>query len=178
MIIIFVGSMGSGKTLSLVREAYNYYLQGFTILSNMKLEFPYTVISSKDIQNFAKEKKNLYNTVILIDELHIFMDSRRSISKKNLVGTYFITQTRKQKVKLLGTTQHRHQLDRRVRDNVSIYVDCSKIELPINDSDGNKQLLITNNISTRDKFEQVRFIGNPYFKYYDTEEIIFDDELE
>jgi len=175
MIILFIGGMGSGKTLSMVREAYNYHIQGFKILTNMKLNFPHTLISSKDIQNFAKERKNLYDTVILIDELHIFLDSRRSISKKNLVGTYFITQTRKQKVKLLGTTQHRHQLDRRVRDNVSIYVDCEKIELPINDKEGNKQLLIVNHINTRSKYEKINFIGNPYFNKYDTEEIIFDD---
>lgn len=175
MIAIYVGSMGSGKTLSMVRQAYEYYLDGYKILSNMKLNFPYQKITSKDIVEFAKNKKGLYNTIVLIDELHIFLDSRRSASRKNLIGSYFITQTRKQKVKLLGTTQHRHQIDRRVRDNTDLFIDCEKIELPTT-LNGKKVLLFTNHINTRESYEKVRFVGNKYFNLYDTEELIFDDE--
>jgi hypothetical protein len=174
MILIYVGTMGSGKTLSMVREAYNYYQQGYRILSNMNLNFDYEPISSVDIMNFAKKKTALYNTVILIDELHIFMDSRRAVSKKNLMSTYFITQTRKQKVKLLGTTQHRHQIDRRVRDNTDCFIDCEKVELPLLYKGGKEILLIINHVNTRKRYEKVSFVGNPYFNLYDTEEIIMD----
>ena len=178
MIIIFVGTMGSGKSLSMVKEAYNYYLQGFRILTNMTLNFPSEIVTAKDIQQFAKNQENLYNTVILIDELHIFMDSRRSGSTKNVMGSYFVTQTRKQKVKLLATTQHRHQIDRRVRDNTDCFIDCEKIELPINFSDGKPCLLITNHVNTRKTYHKTTFIGNTYFDKYDTEEIIFDNSLD
>lgn len=174
MIIVYVGGMGSGKSLSMVKEAYNYHLQGYEVLSNMKLNFPYTPITSKTIQEFAKSKKGLYNTVVLIDEVHIFVDSRRSASKKNLSISYFITQTRKQKVKLLCTTQHRHQLDRRLRDNVNIYVDCEKHILPLQYKDTGETLLIVNYVNTRKRQEKVTFVGNPYFGLYDTEEIIMD----
>jgi len=176
MILIYVGTMGSGKTLSMVKEAHNYYLQGFKILSNMKLNFPYTPITSDDITNFAKNKENLYDTVVLIDELHIFMDSRRASKGKNLMGSYFVTQTRKQKVKLLGTTQHRHQIDRRVRDNCDCFIDCEKDELPViyNKEKNEKLLLITNHINSRKAYNKSVFIGNKYFGLYDTEEIIMD----
>ena len=169
--------MGSGKTLSLVRQAYHYYLEGFKVLSNMKLNFPYTQISSKDIMEFAKNQTSLYDTVIVIDEMHIFLDSRRSASKKNLMGSYFVTQTRKQKVKLLGTTQHRHQVDRRVRDNTTLFVDCQKIDLPMKNKHGVPYILITNHMNSRSNYEKVSFIGNKYFSLYDTEEIIFDDTI-
>lgn len=177
MITMYIGGMGSGKSLSMVRQAYHYYKQGYTILSNMKLNFPHTVINSEMIRKFASNRENLYNTVILIDEIHIFIDSRRSSSSKNLMASYFITQTRKQKVKLLGTSQHRHQLDRRLRDNVSIYIDCEKIELPMMYKDGNPTLLVINHVNTPKRYEKMTFIGNPYFKLYDTEEIIFDDDI-
>ena len=167
--------MGSSKTLSMVRQAYEYYLDGFKILSNMKLNFPHTIITSKTLTDFAKNQEGLYNTVLLLDELHIFMDSRRSASRKNLLTSYLILQTRKMKVKLLGTTQHRHQIDRRVRDNTDIFIDCEKMEIPTK-IDGNPVLLMTNHIHTRESYEKIRFIGNKYFKLYNTEEIIFDDE--
>jgi len=177
MISIFVGGMGSGKTLSMIRQAYEYHLQGYKVLSNMRLNFPHKLITSADIQNFAKEKKALYDTVILIDEIHIFLDSRRSASKKNLIGSYFITQTRKQKVKLIGTTQHRHQIDRRVRDNCDLFIDCEKMDLPVKTVKGDHVLLITNHINSRTQYSKIRFVGNKYFSLYDTEEIIMDDDL-
>ncbi len=169
--------MGSGKTLSMVKEAKRYYDQGYNVLSNMKLNFSYTPITTKFITEFAKNKKEIYNSVILIDELHTFMDSRRSVGKKNLLGSYFVTQTRKQKVKLMGTTQHRHQIDKRVRDNTTIFIDCEKTELPITYKENNL-LLITNHINTRERYEKKVFIGNEYFNLYDTEETIFEEEEE
>jgi len=175
MILVYVGTMGSGKTLSMVKEAYSYYLKGYKILSNMNLEFPYTKITNKYIMEFAKNKQQIYKSVILIDELHTFMDSRRSVGKKNLLGSYFVTQTRKQQVKLMGTTQHRHQIDKRIRDNTTVFIDCEKVELPIVYKE-NKVLLITNHINTRDKYEKTVFIGNDYFKLYDTEETIFEED--
>lgn len=171
--------MGSGKTLSMVRQAYHYYLEGYKVLTNMALNFPHERITSKDVVQFAKHRKGLYNCVVLIDEIHIFLDSRRSASKKNLVGSYFITQTRKQKVKLLGTTQHRHQVDRRVRDNTDMFIDCEKQEVEIKDKhqETKKVLIITNHVHTRERYAKERFVGNKYFGLYDTEEIIFDDDV-
>lgn len=173
MIIVYVGGMGSGKTLSAVREAYQYHLKGLKVLSNMKLSFPHQFITSKDIIEFAKQKQGLYNCVVVLDEMHIFLDSRRSVSKKNLISSYFITQTRKQKVKLIGTTQHRHQLDKRVRDNTDAFIDCEKVEIPYT-FDGEDILIVYNYINTRNRNSMDRFIGNKYFNLYDTEEIIFD----
>lgn len=172
MIVLFVGSMGSGKTLSMVKTAYDYYKQGYKIVSNMKLNFPHRYITSQDVQEFAINQEQLYNTVVLIDEIHIFMDSRRSASKKNLLTSYFLTQTRKQKVKLLATTQHRHQVDRRLRDNTEAFVDCEIKEIPFGDNE--KVLIVVNHFNTRKSYEKMVFIGNKYFHLYDTEEIIFD----
>jgi len=169
--------MGSGKTLSMVKEAYIYYKQGYTILSNMWLSFPHTPINSKYLMDFAKNKKQIYNSVILIDEFHVFMDSRRSIGKKNLLGSLFLTQSRKQRVKVLGSTQHRHQIDKRVRDNATMFIDCETNEVPITYK-GNNLMLVTNRINTRDRYEKRVFIGNDYFNLYDTEQTIFEEDEE
>ena len=174
--MLFVGSMGSGKTLSMVKMAYEYHKQGYKILSNMKLNFPHRYITSKDVQEFASNQEQLYNTVVLLDEIHIFMDSRRSGSKKNLLTSYFLTQTRKQKVKLLATTQHRHQVDRRLRDNTEAFIDCETKDIPFGDNE--KVLIVVNHFNTRQSYEKMVFIGNKYFHLYDTEEIIFDKSSE
>jgi len=178
MIAIYVGDMGSGKTLSAIKEAYNYYLKGFKVLSNMHLNFPHEKITSNDIIKFHKNKASLYNCVVLIDEIHIFMDSRRAVGKKNVMGTYFITQTRKLKVKLLGTTQHRHQVDKRLRDNTQIFVDCESKELPLEFKKNEKLLIVINHVNTRKKYAKISFIGNKYYHLYDTEETIFDNDEE
>lgn len=174
MIVVYVGSMGSGKTLSMIKEAHAYFKQGYKVLSNMNLRFPHTKITNNFIIDFVKNKKEIYDSVILVDELHTFMDSRRSVGKKNLLGSYFVTQTRKQRVKLLGTTQHRHQIDKRIRDNTTAFIDCEKIELPIIYKE-NKVLLITNHINTKNSYKKAVFIGNDYFDLYDTEESIYED---
>lgn len=176
MILLFVGNMGSGKTLSMVKMAYEYHKQGYKILSNMRLNFPHTLITSKDVQGFASNQEQLYNTIVLLDEIHIFMDSRRSGSKKNLLTSYFLTQTRKQKVKLLATSQHRHQVDRRMRDNTDAFIDCETKKIPYGENEN--VLIVVNHVNTRKSYDKQVFIGNKYFHLYDTEEIIFDKTSE
>jgi thymidine kinase len=105
MIVGFIGDMGSGKTLSMVRLAYSLHLKGYTIYSNFKLFFPFEYFTLQDILSYAENSQNFTNTVFLIDEAHIFMDSRRSASARNLALSYFILQTRKQNVWLFFTTQ-------------------------------------------------------------------------
>jgi hypothetical protein len=71
MIIGFIGQRGSGKTLTMVKEAYKKYLDGYTIYSNIVLNFPYKPYNIDVLLDFAEKGRYFGNTVFIIDEIHI-----------------------------------------------------------------------------------------------------------
>jgi len=166
VILGFIGGMGSGKSLSMVRQAYSYYLQGYTVYSNMKLNFPYVELTLDLLLQYSNDDIPFYDSVLLIDEIHIFMDSRRSGSIRNVLISYFITQTRKQKVKLMYTTQYLIQVDKRLRQNTSALTKCRQIKV------GNGLMVTYNIIVTEEQTFKDYFVSNKYYGLYDTEEII------
>lgn len=182
MIIAFLGTVGSGKTLSAVREAFQYYKMGHTVYANMGLSFPHVKLDKKTFDTLIENKEGLQDAVILIDEMHIWLDSRSSMKKKNRLLTYFILQTRKRNVRMLVTTQHMDQIDKRLRNTLDIIVYCKNVS--------NKTSLVTNArtiikqefwqpyASDPNKPPQQRLIlANPWFDKYDTKEMVdFDEE--
>lgn len=170
VIIGFVGDMGSGKTLSMVKLAYSLYLKGYTIFSNIRLNFPFQYFTLNEILEYAENDTNFINTVFLVDEAHIFMDSRASMSKRNLIQSYFILQTRKKNVWLFFTTQYYHQIDKRLRASSNAIVECSSKVL----DDGRMFVLNTYNIMKNQKVvtKNFSFLANPCFSLYDTNEVV------
>lgn len=170
MILGFVGDMGSGKTLSMVRFAYSLYTKGYQVYSNMKLNFPFQYFSLQDILSYAENEQNFINTVFLVDEAHIFMDSRGSMTKRNLILSYFVLQTRKRNVWLFFTTQYYHQIDKRLRASSNAIVECSSKVL----DDSRMFILNTFNIMKSHKVvtKSFAFLGNKYFGLYDTNEVV------
>lgn len=179
MIIIYVGRKGRGKTLTLVKDAYFYYLKGWKILSNMQdLQFGET-FNPKDLfnNNFLKELKN---TVLVIDEIQHFFDSRRSMSKKNIDFTHFLQQIRKNNIRLLGSIQRIGNVDLRVREQLDIlvfpnhikdfgicealYIDETSIE------DGDLGNILKSEI-------KIIFDAKPIYKLYNTREQIILDKV-
>jgi hypothetical protein len=171
------------KTLSMVYEAYKYWkYHKYTVYSNIKLNFPHIRLTKKVFDRLVKEKVGLQNAVLLIDEIHIWLDSRSGMSKKNKSITYFILQTRKRNVRLLSTTQHLHQIDKRLRDSVDVLCFCKNIS--------NKTSLVDSKLETYILLEYFfqwvenatpmkRMIyANPVFPLYDTTEIVDMDEGE
>lgn len=197
MIIGFLGNRGSGKTLSMTRELYKKYLEGYTIFSNYKLNFPHTKYSPSDIMEYAENQKKFVKSIFAVDEIHVYLDSRVSGRKINRVFSYFVTQTRKKDVDLYYTTQYPRQVDVRMRIHTDMVVEClSKSvihyvagDMPIVRSNymmkGNEysvQTYIQNTVSEFG-YDNVRVIkysfhANKYFKLYDTTEVIvpFKDE--
>jgi hypothetical protein len=125
LIVGFIGRMGSGKTLSMVKYAHYYYKRGYKVYSNVKLNFPYETYNLETLLDYANSEESLLNSVILCDEMHIFLDSRNSGSKRSRILSYFLLQTRKKDVKLFFTTQRFHQVDKRLRDNAEVIINCS-----------------------------------------------------
>lgn len=118
MIVLYTGHRGKGKTLTLVKDALKFKLSGWRVLSNFKTSFS-ELITSEEIRKINKES-NIRNVVLLIDEIQIFFDSRRSSQKQNLEFSNFIQQIRKRGIILLCSTQHTRTLDLRILIHVDI----------------------------------------------------------
>ena len=189
MIRIYIGLLGSGKTLSMVKDMYNDNKNGRKIVSNLILKFTKNQISQDFFEKFASGKKEeLFNVTLGLDELHIFLDSRRSTSKRNTYLSYFILQTRKRDVVLRGTSQFFNQIDLRLRNITDYLTQCEALI-----KQGNKFIKVTpvkaisglteeetENLwiknTTIDRSGKVInksiFKAKPYFNLYDTNQII------
>lgn len=121
-ITIIRGNKGGGKTLLLSARLYRHYLQGMKVLSNYALSFPHERITSQVLRDWAKSEVELNNCAIGFQEIHTFLDARTP--HKNLTATYFLLQTRKVGVHLLGDTQRFRQVDVRLRENCDYVVDA------------------------------------------------------
>jgi len=129
MIVGFEGGLGSGKTVGVVEYLYKDSLENRPIATNFDLydiEFDY--LNLKKLLDDAQKEIDLNELSMGIDEIQVFIDSRVSgHSKKNMLFSYFVLQTRKRNVNLYYTTQHFDMVDKRVYRHTDIYVLCDKI---------------------------------------------------
>ena len=122
-IVLYLGRRGAGKTLSMVKDAYLYYKNGRRIITNMNSIKFGEKMSNEEILKLSKDS-DIYNCVLVIDEIQLLFDSRRSMKKENITFSNFIQQIRKRGIIMLGTTQFDNTIDKRLRDH------CDIIALP------------------------------------------------
>ena len=174
MIIFYTGRKGSGKTLTMVKDAYNYKSDGYEVYSNFKTSFTQP-ISNKDLMKLDKNS-HIKDCVLLIDELQVLFDSRRSMKKENMNFSNFLQQIRKRNIILLGSTQYSSTVDVRFRQHVDIlvkpmfYKDYNVVEVKYVDL----------NSTDEDKFEPdsitLVYIADDVFGLYDTRELVLIEE--
>ena len=180
-ITIYAGKIGSGKTVSLIRDLYP--LRKTMILANLKLnkEIFKNVkpLTLEDIKNYKNWDYN--NMTVVLDEIHTILDSRRSGTNINLLLSYWFLQSRKRNVNILGTTQFIHQLEKRVRDNLDYLINCECYKtrntksqyLDDNDIPSDFWIKLKLFDNTKQKFTRTEmYFANQYFHLYDTFEII------
>jgi len=170
MITSYIGKMGSGKTITMVRQAWYYYMKGATVYSNIKLKFPYTPLTFELLKSYADEDKSFRNAVFLIDEAYIFFDSRNSMSKGNRTIANFVLQTRKKDVRLLLCTQNFLQIDVRVRNMTDYVVLCKKVVFK-GQTYINLEYQYSDDYGATQK-SLYRYHANPFFELYDTYEVV------
>ena len=165
MITVFVGRRGKGKTLLMTRRLYRRYLMGYKIYTNYKVNFPHEKLDANRLMNMGAD---LQDCAIGIDEIHVLIDSRNSMSDRNKLISYFILQTRKRNVVLFGTTQHERQIETRLRQNVDYWVFCQRIgktaKFVYRVVDGLTWRLV----------KKCVYDGTRFFSLYDTRETITD----
>jgi hypothetical protein len=140
MIIIITGGIGSGKTLTAVKEILSRKNEVFT---NFKLKnIKYTRLKQNHLFHKKKGKHKLNfdfwrsqtkkrNFDIYLDEFHNLMGSRRSMSKKNVLLSDWLSQIRKilgesEKNNLYLITQKLRRIDVNSRDLAHMAIKCEK----------------------------------------------------
>lgn len=168
-IYIFVGRMGSGKTLSAVREAWLNRHDIKTIISNVHLNRPFsykplTMETIKDYKNWDYK-----DCLILMDETHTIIDSRLSMTKKNIMISYFLTQSRKRNCFIFCTTQNIRQVEVRLRRMADYIIECESVKKDKKLLAIRQKVIDCYNLRV---IKRTTFSPEPYFRLYDTNQII------
>lgn len=177
-ILGIVGGIGTGKTLfaSALAERLkdNYYIMANYLLDCREKDItPDNIVDLLTEANEETDRKK----IMVIDEFHIFSDSRLSSSYHNILMSYFITQTRKQDIQLIYTTQQFGQVDIRVRDNTDALAlpayNASKDEMKV-------IFLKRDWLTSQFKFSHLKTFRNlkPVFGKYSTEQVIGQGMIE
>lgn len=176
-IVGVIGAMGSGKTLFATSLAFKLK-DNYKIMTNYEVSFRDDVITPDKMGAFF-DRVNKVNddTLMIIDEFHIFTDSRLSSSRHNILMSYFITQTRKQNIQLIYTTQQFGQVDVRVRDNTDL------LAIPNYNPKHDIMTVIylkRNWFSGQFEFSHYKRFNNlkPIFDTYNTKQLMGDSMLE
>lgn len=187
MIISIVGGVGSGKSVTAVKSILEDNEKGITVYTNFGIDIPHYNISIDEINKYPvyKEEGKQYwlekfsgkQIAIYIDEASSWMDARSSMTTNNKNVTAWISQIRKmlggnETSHLYIISQLRKQIDVRSRDLTHISIHCSKKFK--GKYEGQPKVVIKNTIIIHEtsKIIKTSFIANPYFKLYDTHELI------
>lgn len=180
---ISIGKQGSGKTLLMIKflvDNLQYKNKVYSNTTLYNLDKPYTRVTlspREDIESFKgvprvldmlRENHNVFNnSILLLDEIHLDLDSRDWFNANNRELQVFFSQLRKRKCLLLSTSQNLLNVDIRVRRQLLYVFDMKNIgngifRVSVNDIDGYYYNLIS----------QYNINLSSYYDYYDTDEII------
>ncbi len=172
-----IGRQGSGKTAFITKLLVDNYNSSRKVYSNYSLfgiDYGKITFDNKrnknaiDILKVISDNPDYFNnSIMLLDEIHIYFDSRDFMKQNNRIIQNFFSQLRKRKILLLATTQYILHLDVRIRRQALAVFQMANLKdgifrVDVHEIDG----YYTSFIRT----ELVNL--NDYFKYYDTNELI------
>ena len=165
---IYVNPMGSGKTLSMVREAKLLKDKGYKVYSNFFVSFQdQQLYHWKDIINVPP------NSVILLDELSDLFNSRDWKNMPKQVFTYLIN-SRKRNIRIMGTAQEFDEIDKTIRTKATYVVECDHWGRLIRDKFYKRRVfeLSSGSKKRRCEFSEWFIREDFYSNFYDTNEIV------
>jgi hypothetical protein len=171
-VVGLTGNKGDGKTLnatffSMSEIALNIKNK---LYSNYKIECDN--FSYLNAEELILNPLLFDNTIIAIDELHEYADSRNSSTLQNKFVSSFFLQSRHTESNIYYTTQFLDQIDKRIRRITDIIIECKNLYIDT-DNDGNNDLFEITIIDFR--FERTltqTLYLQPIFNLYNTKEII------
>jgi hypothetical protein len=179
MITLFFGKLRSGKTTLQTALGHDDYLDGKKIYSNYKVEFaemidPYTLLD---------ENIKLNNCTLLLDEIYTLLESQRQQNRGTRLASYFIFQSGKKDVDIMGTAQLLNSVSYRAVDLSDIQVHARKVVDP-SIKDVNNPRQIREFVYT--VFEDFRYSYKfrlkfddlyPIMKMFNTLEVVYPTEM-
>ena len=172
-----IGRQGSGKTAFITKLLVDNYNSTRKVYSNYSLfgiDYEKITFDNKrnknsiDILKVISDNPDYFNnSIMLLDEIHIYFDSRDFMKQNNRIIQNFFSQLRKRNILLLATTQYILHLDVRIRRQALAVFQMTNLKdgifrVDVHEIDG----YYTSFIRT----ELVNL--NDYFQYYDTNELI------
>lgn len=181
-----LGKQGSGKTAFIIKHLVDEKINNPNrkIFSNATLyNYDYTPITFDkpnqpkkirdnidiiDILDVLQEDTEYFNdSIMIIDEIHVYFDSRDFMRKNIRKIQAFFSQLRKRNIFLLATTQYILNLDIRIRRQALAVFEMQKIEGSLFQADFHSIDGYYTEFIRSDLYDL-----KDYFKYYNTNEII------
>ena len=170
-----IGKQGSGKTLFTTKLLIDNF-KGQKVFSNYSLfGIPYTKVTLSDrvkdclniLDELEKDPNIFNNSIMMIDEIHLDLNSLDFMRKNNRKLQTFFSQLRKRNILLLATSQYLLNVDIRIRRQCKNVFEMSYIE-------GDVFQVITHDIDGYYSQEISRYYVrlSDYYTYYDTNEIV------
>ena len=172
-IVIYVGSQGSGKTISMVHDVLmlQHKYKKVKVMGNLAFSGSDAELTKPD--DLLLFTNGIHGVITPIDELGVLFSARK-FKDFPVEMCQVIFENRKSRRLLLGTVQKIHLMDKNLRCQVSLIKKCFTIfgcisgyvkQIPTFDSDGNI-------VSTR--FNGIHFFiqSNDLRNCYDTYEVI------
>jgi len=171
MIIGIEGGLGSGKTLYMTKCLSDDSKNGYYVKANYGLNFEHDKL---DVLELMESSPELQDVAIGLDEITVFMDCRKSVSKMNRLISYFILQTRKRNVSLYYTTQDFNMVDLRLINHTHIQVICEKLYMSDGSDLEDYRRYTIFDLRDKRRIKPKSFILDisDYYGLYDTNEII------
>lgn len=202
MIVVFLGGIGSGKTLSAIREI------------RKRKQFVFTNFNIKQIKDYHRikftdviipgEKKSDYDVnwkfwekqrskhdyfSIYLDEVHNIIDARASNTVINRLMSKWVSQIRKitsdtTQNNLFLISQKIRRIDVNFRELAHVFVECRKVQTFDKNDKPVKTFIVQDYFNGIDNYEKDRracrlaFRAEPYYKYYDTTEMVKFSDVE
>lgn len=177
---MYIGNFGQGKTLSMVKRAYQLkkvFGDDLTIISNIHLKnIDYVpLINFQQLIDLEEESENK-GYLVLIDEISTVLSHRNYANFPiELIG--LLCQQRKRHIKILCTCQKYFMVDKIFRGITSRVIECGKSwrigKLTTYDAWDYENATDKRNLHRL--FYKYWFITNRFFNMYDTSQMITKD---
>lgn len=188
-ILVFEGSRGSGKTLSMSYMALCYLVKRHKVWSNYKIAFDYgwpggTIEHFEsmplDMSALYTFDSSLSSGIVCIDELNLWASNRRSMSVANRLLNSVMQLIRKRRLTFMFTCQNFNWLDSQIRWQTDSLISCQDQHFMYPGRYG-KGVMIhqawkdMSGVNTGYPYSQtgkaygVFFFGKRYWNIYDTE---------
>lgn len=181
----FIGSQGSGKTLTAVNYVYNLlalYPKAILVTNIDLKDYPIDnkrIFQFKNADDLLNYKNGKHGVIFLIDEIHLYLGSQRGANNLNPEVLQTICQQRKQRVHIVSTTQFFAQLNINLRRHFDYIVLCeSKLwgyrqKLSLINRDSISSSESSSQTITGDVKKVIKYWRSPYmFERYDTYALI------